>query len=73
MLSFHRFHFTKVVALNCPNGADVPFITYSTNHFHLAFITLPLLSIAFLKLSLLPAHLRLSLAAHPSATDTATN
>jgi len=42
-------------------------------HSHLAFATLPLhiLSVAFLN-SLLPAGLRLSLAAHPSASDSAT-
>jgi len=30
MLLLHLFDFTKVVALNRPNGADVPLRTYST-------------------------------------------
>jgi len=31
MLSWHLFDFVKVAALNSPNGADVPLITYSIN------------------------------------------
>jgi len=31
MLSLHPFDFTKVVALNNPNCADVPLRTYSIN------------------------------------------
>ena len=45
----------------------------SGTHSHLAFVTLslPILSVAFLKL-LLPPGLRLHLAAHPSASDSTT-
>jgi len=35
MLSLHLFVFNKVVALNSPNGADVPLRTYSTNKVYL--------------------------------------